>query len=165
MSCQEGFGPAWVKSKLPQIAQEICEGMEYIHSFQVLHRDLTPGNVFIKENHVRVADFGLSEALPRVAGATAGAPQQFASCAEAMGTMLYRAPESLPRVLETDGPAVCRAASDVYSFGLICWHMMTRETPWVAHECLRREGYCLDERPDLLASAALGRASPCLLLL
>ena len=49
------------------VALEIASGINYLHSNQVLHGDLTPGNVLLKEavdvRHgftVKIADFGLS---------------------------------------------------------------------------------------------------------
>uniref|UniRef100_F7DNB6 Eukaryotic translation initiation factor 2-alpha kinase 1 n=1 Tax=Xenopus tropicalis TaxID=8364 RepID=F7DNB6_XENTR len=45
-----------------RILYQILEGVRYIHSMEVLHRDLKPRNVFLHgaDLHVRIGDFGLA---------------------------------------------------------------------------------------------------------
>lgn len=53
---------------LPHIllfAQQICEGMSYLHSLHYIHRDLAARNVLLEsERRVKIGDFGLAKALP-----------------------------------------------------------------------------------------------------
>jgi serine/threonine protein kinase len=40
---------------------QIVSALEYMHSNQVIHRDLTMGNIFLNENlEVKIGDFGLA---------------------------------------------------------------------------------------------------------
>lgn len=44
---------------------EILLGIEYLHSKNVVYRDIKPENILIDvDGHIRIADFGLSKVIP-----------------------------------------------------------------------------------------------------
>jgi serine/threonine protein kinase len=48
-----------------QVAYNILCAIKFLHSANVLHRDLKPGNILLDEDcNIRICDFGLSRTLP-----------------------------------------------------------------------------------------------------
>lgn len=104
---------------LLRTAREIAQGMCHIHKSNVVHGDLKPGNVLLKGSRVdrrgyiaKVSDFGLSHV------SFSSAPVDVSSWA----TVMYMAPEAFDGQLSK--------ASDVYSFGILLWHMYVGERPY-----------------------------------
>ncbi|KAI8904311.1 kinase-like domain-containing protein [Gorgonomyces haynaldii] len=65
---------------------QICRGVKYIHSANVLHRDLKPGNLLVNADcELKIADFGLARGLTDAADA--------GFMTEYVATRWYRAPE------------------------------------------------------------------------
>ena len=52
---------------IEKIIIQICLGLEEIHNAKIIHRDLTPDNIFIDENYnIKIGDFGVSKQLGTV---------------------------------------------------------------------------------------------------
>jgi len=97
-------------------ARDIAEGMAFLHASGVLHRDLKSANVLVDESsRPKICDFGLSKE-ENDEGFTMSAPSVH-------GTIAWSAPETLR------GQA-CTAASDVYSFGIIMYELLSRRVPY-----------------------------------
>lgn len=95
-------------------AQEILLAIEYLHSHDIVYRDLKPENVLLDgEGHVKLTDFGLSKE---------GVSDNF-SAKSICGTPEYLAPEILDR--NGHGKAV-----DWYSFGALIYEMLTGLPPY-----------------------------------
>jgi eukaryotic-like serine/threonine-protein kinase len=89
-----------------RIAVEIARGVAHAHAAGVVHRDLTPGNVFLRrDGSVKVLDFGLA----RMLGGGAPGPSG--------GTPDYMAPEQ-----EAGEPGDAR--SDVFAMGTVLAEML-----------------------------------------
>jgi serine/threonine protein kinase len=106
---------------------QTVEGMVFIHSKQVIHRDLKPHNIFVcSDGHVKIGDFGLSRVV-RDQGALSTA-----TLTTNLGTPSYMAPELLS--LDTSGVRISGEAADVYAFGIILNAMWRKRTPFNASQ-------------------------------
>ncbi|KAI4383391.1 hypothetical protein MLD38_009233 [Melastoma candidum] len=91
---------------------QILSGLKYLHSANVLHRDLKPGNLLINANcDLKIADFGLART-------TAGADEVMT---EYVVTRWYRAPELL--VMHDN----YGASIDIWSVGCIFAEILGRK--------------------------------------
>jgi serine/threonine protein kinase len=72
--------------------QTLC-GLKYIHSANVLHRDLKPGNLLVNADcELKICDFGLARGYTPGGGASKSAGNQ-GFMTEYVATRWYRAPE------------------------------------------------------------------------
>lgn len=98
-----------------RIARAVAEAMTHAHTHGVVHRDLKPGNVMLTDQGPKVMDLGIARVMD---AATVTSTYAF------LGTPLYAAPEAQ---LKTHvGPA-----ADRYSLGVILYHMLTGEPPFM----------------------------------
>jgi serine/threonine protein kinase len=101
-----------------RLALEIARALEAVHAAGVLHRDLKPGNVMMREDGgVALIDFGLArhEALA----------SDITDTGIIFGTPHYMSPE------QGHGEALDER-SDLYSLGVILYEMLARAKPYVA---------------------------------
>lgn len=75
------------------IYQTLC-GLKYIHSANVIHRDLKPGNLLVNADcELKICDFGLARGYSPGGGANAKAGSNQGFMTEYVATRWYRAPE------------------------------------------------------------------------
>jgi serine/threonine protein kinase len=102
--------------------QDIAQGMNYLHSLSppIIHRDLKSLNLLLSEPVIgptdpillKITDFGVSKTLSEPELMTG----QMGTCHWMAPEVLSSQPYSLP--------------ADVYSYGIVMWEIMTRQTPY-----------------------------------
>jgi len=109
------------QDKALKIFSSLLAAVEGIHSEGIAHRDLKPDNIMIDPAtfETTILDFGLSMVVP-----SSGLSDNYC------GSPMYMSPEILNR--ERHDPQI----ADVWSLGVILYHMLVGESPWSSVESL-----------------------------
>ncbi|XP_063907106.1 cyclin-dependent kinase 2-like [Zophobas morio] len=99
------------KELIRSYLKQLCEGLAYLHTHRILHRDIKPQNLLVdKEGHIKIADFGLSRCF--------SVPTK--SYTHEVVTMWYRAPELLL------GSKLYTNGVDIWSLGCVMAEMLIK---------------------------------------
>lgn len=106
------------------MAMEVCSAIGYAHQQGIIHRDLTPANIFISEapdgQHIKILDFGLASAVTNDSGGA-----RLTQTGALIGSVFYMSPEQC-----TGRKADSR--SDIYSLGCVMYQAISGSTPFEA---------------------------------
>jgi len=106
--------------RLP-LVQGIAQGLQYLHSQNIIHGDLQHNNVLVdEEGYAVLTDYGRATVIgystPILAGRAA-----------------YMAPELFP-ANEVNMNELFTKKSDVYAFGMLCFEIFTNEEPFASYK-------------------------------
>lgn len=113
------------QARVIHIAQQICRSLREAHALGIIHRDLKPANVILLRQHddhdfVKVLDFGLVKFFSGDAADT-----EITNAGTFMGSPHYIAPEQA----RNQSPD---QRCDIYSLGVLLYHMLTGRVPFTA---------------------------------
>lgn len=98
------------------IMLQICDALIYIHSKNIIHRDIKPQNIYYDANgEVKLGDFGISYLLNSSFNVNENK--------RVMGTAQYLAPEIIKGKL-------CSFQSDIYALGITFFELVTGNVPF-----------------------------------
>jgi serine/threonine protein kinase/tetratricopeptide (TPR) repeat protein len=119
-------------SEAIELAIQIAEGLGAAHSLGIIHRDVKPENIIIRnDGYVKLLDFGLAKICPgsvldeAKSKSTLGRVGQLNTQRIMQGTVGYMSPEQV-RGEDVD------LRSDLFSLGIVIYEMLTGQVPFTA---------------------------------
>jgi hypothetical protein len=110
------------------MALGIAQGLEFLHSRRIVHRDVKPANVLLQGETPRLTDFGMSRVVLGKAVSM-----------QVSGTPYYMAPEAFSRKRDRQ--------TDIWSLGVVLYEMLTGEMPFPGEDVDQICYAVLHERP------------------
>lgn len=121
---------------------EIARGLSFAHERGVVHRDIKPANVrILDDNNAKILDFGIAKLAQQQSTLT--------QVGVTLGTASYLAPEQIR------GEAV-DTRTDVFSFGVLAYELLTYERPFRAQEISATFYKILNDTPAPIPSKVAG---------
>lgn len=103
----------------------IILGLDFIHSKNIVYRDIKPENIMIRSNgYPCIVDFGLSKQLPYTKILENNEIRTYSKCYTLCGTPEYVAPELILNSGYDE-------AVDIWAFGVLLYEMIFRRTPFI----------------------------------
>ena len=97
------------------LALQVCAGLQHAHNAGLVHRDVKPANLLVREDDVlKIADFGIARAAELT---------RLTQHGTVLGTAAYLSPE------QAAGEEVS-AATDIYSLGAVVYELLTGRPPY-----------------------------------
>lgn len=97
------------------LMNQVISGYTNVYNRGIIHRDLKPANIFLKNNEIKLADFGFA--------------MRQSDCKKTssynVGSPVYMPPEALNENKYS-------FKSDIWALGVIYYEMLTGKTPWRA---------------------------------
>jgi tetratricopeptide (TPR) repeat protein len=104
-------------AEVVRITREVGEALGYAHGQGIVHRDVKPENILLRDDRCVLADFGVARAVD-------AAGERLTETGFALGTPAYMSPEQAAADPRLD------RRSDIYSLGCVVYEMLAGEPPF-----------------------------------
>jgi len=102
-----------------RITTDVAEALDHAHRQGVVHRDIKPGNILLRDGRPLVADFGIALAIGVAGGG------RMTETGLSMGTPHYMSPE------QATGDQTVGAATDIYALACVLYEMLVGDPPYL----------------------------------
>ncbi len=111
---------AFTEVEIWQLLEELLPVLQFVHTHQIIHRDIKPANIIRchRNRQLFLVDFGAAKCFND-------------SILQQTGTLIGSAEYAAPEQIK--GKAVF--ASDLYSLGVTCLHLLTQISPFDLYDC------------------------------
>jgi serine/threonine protein kinase/Tfp pilus assembly protein PilF len=151
-------------NEILDITIQIASALQAAHGAGIIHRDIKPDNVMIRDDgYVKVLDFGLAKLIGRSGDAATGRPEDNTLIAESprphvsesvsttpglvMGTVAYMSPE------QARGNAV-DSTTDIFSLGVVLYELLTRKQPFTGETINHTIVNIIEKEPPPLSTTS-----------
>ncbi|MBN8723582.1 MAG: protein kinase [Acidobacteria bacterium] len=117
-----------------EMLEPIANALEIAHKNGVIHRDVHPSNIMIKEisqgkYHAKLLDLGLAKVRPTISSAEEAKFTQLTMVGQILGTPYYMSPEQWEPKSEYEDNIDGR--TDIYSLGIVFYELISGRKPFV----------------------------------
>jgi len=96
-------------------SRDVASALAYLHSKNMVHKDIKSANILISGNAAKLADFGLAKQLED-------------TLMKVTMNRAYSAAWASPEQLNPS--ALVSFPTDIYSFAIVIWEVITGKVPW-----------------------------------
>ena len=112
------------------IVQQVCRALSHAHGAGILHRDVKPENIMIRQDGiVKLTDFGIAQMIDH---------KRVTMTGQLLGSPAYMSPEHV------EGKTL-GVRTDIFATGIVLYQTITNELPFSgenAHQVLRKVAEC-----------------------